>query len=109
MVRQNVLVILGDVRNAVPGSAVEVGGVEERVAIELEDIAVEVVGAGLDRGAHDAAGVAVVLGVERAFDQVELVDGVEIRREMRVLSEISLVSAPLTRKLDCWVCAPLTE
>ena len=78
---RNVLVILGDVRNAGRGVLVEVGGVEEGVAIELEDIAVEVVGALLDGGADDAAGVAVVLGVERAFDEVELVDGVEVRRD----------------------------
>ncbi len=67
------------------------------------------VGTLLDGGADDPAGVAVVLGVERTLDEVELVDGIEIGREGRVLRAMSLVSAPFTRNSDCWVCAPLTE
>ena len=57
----------------------EVGRVQEGVAVELEGVAMEVVRALLDGRADDAAGVAVVLGVQRAVDQVELIDGVEVR------------------------------
>ena len=81
---EDVLVVLGDgvgaLTGGVEGLLQVVVRVEEGVAVELEEIAVEVVGASLEGGADDAAGVAVVLGVERTFDEVELIDGVEVGR-----------------------------
>ncbi len=52
------------------------------------------VGAFLNGGAHDAARVAVVLGVQRTFNQVELIDGVEVRRDgQRIERDVIRVGA----------------
>src|SRR5580698_2281617 len=81
---KDVLVVLGDgvgaLAGGVEGLLQVVVRVEEGVAVELEEIAVEVVGALLKGGAHDAAGVAIVLGVLRTFDERKLVDGVQVGR-----------------------------
>jgi len=52
--------------------------VEECIAIELECVAVELVGTLLNGGTDDAAGVAVVFGVQGAVNQVELIDRVQV-------------------------------
>ena len=52
--------------------------IEEGVAIELEGVPVKAIGAGLECSVNDAAGVTVILSVQRAGDQVELADRVEI-------------------------------
>ena len=43
----------------------------------------EFVGAFLDGGGDDAAGVAVILRVQRTIDQVELVNGIQVRNERK--------------------------
>lgn len=60
---------------------VEVRGVQERVAVELERVAMEVVRALLDGRGNNAARVTVILGIQRSVDQVELVDCVQARRQ----------------------------
>jgi len=52
--------------------------IQECVAVELEHIAVEVVRALLDGGTDDCSTIAVVLGVERAGDEVELLKSVDV-------------------------------
>jgi len=60
-------------------------GVEEGVAIELEAVAMKLVGTLFDGGADNAAGVAVVFSIQGTFDEVELVDRVEVGLEGRVV------------------------
>ncbi len=59
----------------------EVARVQERVAVELEDIPVKAVGALLDRGADSRAAVSGVLGVLRTGDEVELLKSIDVRLE----------------------------
>ena len=63
----------------------EVLRAEKGIAVELENIAVELVGSRLDCGTDDTAGVAIILGVERAIQQVELTDSVQVRRKNDVV------------------------
>ncbi len=54
----------------------EIAAVEKGIAIELERIAMESVGAGFDDCIQDAAGITAVFGIDSAGDQVEFADSV---------------------------------
>ena len=56
----------------------EVAGIQEGIAVKLKHVAVEVVGALLDRGADDRSTVTVVLSIERAGEKVELLKSVDV-------------------------------
>ena len=56
----------------------EVARVQERVAVELEDIPVKVIGALLDRGADSRAAVSGVLRILRTGNEVELLKSINV-------------------------------
>ena len=71
---------------ALVGRGKDVAGIEDVIAVELEDVAMEIVRAGL-RGDGDHAGAAAELGGEDAGEGLELAhrfDGVEVGRAARV-------------------------
>ena len=63
----------------------------------------------LDRRADNAAGVAVVLGVQRAVDQRELIDGVEVRGIDEGVERDVVGVCAVDEEVDCCVWPPLME